>query len=200
MNNLISLSIFILIMCITPGPNNLMVLASGVNFGVKRTLPHLFGICLGTTFLYFLVGIGLGAVFSQFAFLHIIIRLLALIFMVYLAWKFGTMKPRNLDSDTISGKPLSFLQAFFFQWANPKAWSVAISIAAVYISADESYFVQIFYLSICIGIIAAACSCIWTFLGVFIKKILKSNKSQRVFNISIGIILLLAIIPVLFSN
>ncbi len=110
---------------ITPGPNNIMIMASGLNFGTVRSLPHLPGICFGFPVMVILIGTGLGVVFEKYPVLHEIIKVIGIIYLIYLAWRIAN-SDKTSEAAT-PGKPFTFLQSALFQWVNPKGWIMASS-------------------------------------------------------------------------
>jgi len=135
----ISLCLFAFVTSATPGPNNAMLFASGVNFGLRRTVPHLLGVTLGFTFMQLALGLGVGMVFEAVPGLYSVLRVLGLAYMLYLAWAIGTAVPpvvsNNADdrpSGAVTGTPMTFLQATAFQWVNPKALMMCITAASAY--------------------------------------------------------------------
>ena len=133
------LALFALVSSITPGPNNVMLATSGLNFGFRRTIPHLLGVSIGFTLMVFLVGVGLGSVFQQVPALYTVLKYAGAAYLLYLAWKIanaGEMK------DGVSrARPMTFLQAAAFQWVNPKAWVMAVGIIATY--TPPSFFANL---------------------------------------------------------
>jgi len=121
----IALLTFAFASSVTPGPNNLMLMASGANYGLRRTLPHMLGISLGHMVMVFAVGVFLLRVFSQFPALNLALKILSVTYMLWLAWRIATALPQ--DAKAVTGTPLTFLQAAAFQWVNPKAWFMAIT-------------------------------------------------------------------------
>ena len=113
------LAMFALVSSITPGPNNVMLAASGLNFGFRRSMPHLLGVNLGFTLMIFLVGVGLGSVFQQVPQLYTVLKYVGAAYLLYLAWKIANSG--GMEDGAVSGKPMTFLQAAAFQWVNPKA-------------------------------------------------------------------------------
>ena len=105
---------------ITPGPNNIMIMTSGFNYGFKRSIPHLLGICFGFPAMVIMVGMGLGLVFAQHPTIHYIIKIVGIIYLIYLAWLIASAPISTLVENT--GQPLTFIGAVLFQWVNPKAW------------------------------------------------------------------------------
>lgn len=116
---LLALITFAFVSSITPGPNNLMLMASGANFGLRRTVPHMLGISLGHAFMVTLVGVFLLRIFVAYPIMNLILNVLSVAYMLWLAWKIATAVPP--DAKKVTGTPLTFLQAAAFQWVNPKA-------------------------------------------------------------------------------
>src|ERR1700739_1477887 len=116
---------FALVMSITPGPNNTMLLASGVNFGFRRTLPHMLGITLGCMVMMLVIALGLGQLFERMPYLFAALEAASVAYLLYLAWKIATS--RALSVEKADRQPMTFLQAAAFQWVNPKAWMMAVT-------------------------------------------------------------------------
>src|SRR5665213_2644992 len=126
----IALIIFAFIAAYTPGPNNAVLSATGVNFGFRAAIPMILGVAIGFPFLILCVGLGLGRIFDVYPFLLTVIKVIGSIYMVWLAWKIATARPSENDS-IVSSKPLNFIQGCGFQWVNPKAWIMgAYSLSA----------------------------------------------------------------------
>jgi threonine/homoserine/homoserine lactone efflux protein len=127
---LVALIGFAFVTSVTPGPNNLMLLASGVNFGFRRTMPHMLGVGFGFMFMILVLGLGLSAVFVAYPVAHDALRVVGGAYMLWLAWKIANAGA--VGDGTSSGTPLTFLQAALFQWVNPKAWVMGIAAIASY--------------------------------------------------------------------
>lgn len=192
---LIALSIFALVSTVTPGPNNLMLMASGANFGFKRTIPHMFGIGLGFGFMIFLVGMGLMGVFEAFPVSHQILKTLSVIYLVYLAYKIAASGQPSSEG-SLKSNPLTFLQACAFQWVNPKAWSMALTAISVY-SPDRT-LLSIFIISSIFALVNVPSVSLWTLLGQKISGLLHDPIRLKVFNFTMAGCLLASIYPVLF--
>ena len=126
---LIALCGFAFVSSVTPGPNNLMLMTSGANYGIWRTMPHFFGVVFGFVLMIVLVGLGLVQVFDAYPLSRDILKLCSIVYLSYLAWKIAVTKPQIEQS---GGKPLNALQAALFQWVNPKAWAMALTALTVY--------------------------------------------------------------------
>lgn len=178
----------------TPGPNTLMLLASGVNFGLLRTLPHIFGIALGFGTLLLAVGLGLGEVLKASPKLHIALKIAAGAYLLYLAWKIGTAT--SIRSGDSAGEPLTVLQAAGFQWVNPKAWFVAIGAMATYTN-PENYTATMLMVAACFMIVLWPCALLWAGVGTALRTALDEPKRLRIFNITMGVVLALSLWPLL---
>ena len=180
--SLISFSIFALVAAITPGPNNIMLAASGANYGFRRSLPHIIGICVGFSFLVIAAGLGLGSFLHNFPQLFSFLKIMALFFLLYLVWKIGTAS-----------------SAALFQWINPKGVTVAISAITAYLDAASNIW-QALPLIVVIFVLATAIStCVWTFLGAFISEFLANKKQRIVFNITTAFALIISMLPAIIS-
>ena len=191
---IVSLLLFSISMTITPGPNNVMVTASGVNFGYKKTLPHILGITFGFPFMIVLIGLGLGSVFKSFPFVHHILKYAGAVYLLYLAFKIATFSSYNNNGDR--NKPFTFLQAVIFQWVNPKAWVIAVGAIATFTSVGRDVFLEVFIISFVFCIICFPCVSLWAFLGTHIRRLLTTDYYRKVFNISMAVLLIISLLPV----
>jgi threonine/homoserine/homoserine lactone efflux protein len=180
----------------TPGPNNLLLAASGANFGIRRTIPHLLGIVSGFPLLVLAVGLGLGSVFQRHPEVHTVLKFVGAVFLVYLAWRIATV--RHSTSETAAGRPLTFLEAALFQWVNPKAWIFAVTAVATYTTVDGRASVEIaVILAICV-LVTIGSTIAWTVCGVALSRVLhKSPRTMRAFNVGMALLLLLSIVLVM---
>ena len=133
---LISLIAFALVTAMTPGPNNTMLLASGVNFGFVRTQPHILGVVIGFTIMMLAVAFGVGRIFSVFPPLYSLLRTISIAYLLWLAWRIGTSGATDPVPGDEAG-PMTFTEAALFQWINPKGWMVCLSVAANYVTPDN---------------------------------------------------------------
>ncbi|MCB5225905.1 LysE family translocator [Alishewanella sp. 16-MA] len=182
---------------ITPGPNNVMMMSSGVNYGIKASLPHWLGICLGFPFMVLLVGLGFAVVFERFPHLHQLIKVLGTVYLVYLAWKIASAHPQSIA--TGKSKPMSFWQAVLFQWINGKAWVMASGAMAAFTSVGGVYWLEVSSITLAFLLMAFPCVGVWLLFGVVLKKLLNNTFAQRLFNAAMGVILLLSVLPVLLE-
>ncbi|MBS0349797.1 MAG: LysE family translocator [Proteobacteria bacterium] len=185
-NLFIAFLTFALVSSFTPGPNNTMLLLSGVNFGLRRTIPHLLGVTFGFALLVFISGLGLGELFTRWPILNEILKYGCAAYLLYLAWQI--LKTTAVNNNAENKKPISFFQAVLFQWINPKAWLMAIIGITTY--APPDHFVLNVALIIVWYIIFVFCSGgAWTLFGNWIQNFLHRPNYLRVFNIVMAILL-----------
>ena len=194
---LLGLTVFALVSSLTPGPNNLMLMASGANFGFRRSIPHMLGVSLGFTLMVLLVGIGLVQVFEAFPVSYTLLKVVSLTYLLYLAWKIATAAPASSDADK-TGIPMTFIQAALFQWVNPKAWTMALTAVSVY-SPSHSLTAVAFVAGV-FGAINFPCIGVWTTMGQQLQRILTNPMRLRAFNVSMALLLVGSLYPVLMPQ
>jgi len=180
---------------VTPGPNNIMIMTSGLNYGVKGSIPHLLGICFGFPAMVIMVGLGFSVVFDVYPLFHEVIKVLGVVYLLYLAWLIASSSPTSLELE--KAKPLNFTQAALFQWVNPKAWVIATGAVSAYTSVSSDLLSQVIFIALAFFIVAFPCVGIWLFFGVGLKKHLNSPKHQKIFNVSMALLLISSVYPVL---
>lgn len=191
---LLALCGFAFVSSITPGPNNLMLMTSGANFGFKRTVPHMLGVGIGFTVMIALVGFGIAQVFTAYPVSHTILKVFSVVYMAWLAWKIAHATP-PAEADT-EGRPLTFLQAAAFQWVNPKAWAMALTAITVY--AGNGGAAAVLSVALVFGAVNIPCISSWTVLGQQMRKILRNPARLRLFNWTMACLLMASLWPVLF--
>jgi len=191
----LALVTFALVTSITPGPNNFMLLASGVNFGFVRTIPHMLGIGGGFLSLLLAVGLGLGTLLKAYPALELTLKLAGAAYMAYLAWRIASS--RSLG-DVKSGKtqPMTFLEAAAFQWVNPKAWAMAATAMAAYTSPHAPYL-SVFIIALAFAAVNVPSVSTWAGFGVALRTFLSDPVRLKWFNIAMGILLLATLWPML---
>lgn len=194
--SLIGLAVFAFVSSITPGPNNLMLMASGANFGFRRSVPHMLGVSIGFVFMVLLVGVGMMQVFQAYPVTLRILKVVSVVYLVYLAWRISTAAAPEGDT-TATGRPLSFAQAALFQWFNPKTWTMALTAISAY-SPSQS-ILAIGFVAVIFGAINLPCISLWTTLGQRVAGILHSPTKLRLFNRVMAMLLLVSLYPVLFK-
>ena len=191
----LALLIYALVASITPGPNNLMLLASGVNFGFVRTIPHILGISVGFASLLTGVGVGLGAVLLAFPFLHTALKLAGAAYLLYLAWRIATS--RSLGSgENARTRPMTLSQAAVFQWVNPKAWVMAATAMALYANPDQPFLSSAIIVVAFTLVNLPSVSC-WAGFGMALRGFLSEPSRLKWFNIAMGVLLAATLWPML---
>ena len=177
----------------TPGPNNMMLLASGVNFGFRRTVPHMLGIDIGFAVMIALVGLGLVGLFTAWPPARLILQVVSVAYMLWLAWKIATAAP-PAEGGT-GGRPLTFLQAAGFQWVNPKAWAMALTATAVY--APDQQVALVLLVALVFGAVTLPCVAAWAGLGTALRRWLADPVRLRWFNYGMAGLLVASLRPAL---
>ncbi|WP_227271600.1 LysE family translocator [Roseobacter weihaiensis] len=191
---LTALAVFAFVSSATPGPNNLMLMASGANFGFTRSVPHMLGISLGFALMILLVGTGLVRLFDAWPPSYTVLKVLSVAYMSWLAWKIAQAAPAKEQAAT--GIPMTFLQAAAFQWVNPKAWAMALTALSVY--ATDATLLAFGSVAVVFGLVNLPAITMWTVLGQQIARLLTSPLRLRVFNWSMASLLMASLIPVLW--
>jgi len=181
----------------TPGPNNLMLMTSGVKFGFARTLPHLAGVVLGFSLMVALVGLGLDAVFQRVPQLLPVMRILGSLYMLWLAMKIAFAGP--IGEVEGGGSPLGFLPAAAFQWVNPKAWVAILGALAAYAPMTDTYAQSVALMVGLFTVITIPSAGAWALFGAALKRLLADPRAVRPFNLAMAVILAASIAPMLFE-
>lgn len=191
----IALALFVLISSITPGPNNFMLMASGANFGIKRTIPHIAGVCTGVIIMIFLLELGISHLLETYPVTVSVLKILCSAYLIYLAYKIANAHPIS-DKKKVKSKPFNFTQACLFQWINPKAWAMGLSILSVYRFPAEFEFGLILttLVFICVNL---PCITLWTAIGTRIKQRINNQRNLVIFNRVCAAGLLATLIPIL---
>ena len=198
MNSYIPLLLFCFSISITPGPNNIMIMMSGAKFGLLKSLPHYLGIGIGFNIMVFCIGLGLGEVFNNFPILHEMIKYLGAAYMLYLA--FSLIRSNNEISKTNNrSRPLTFFQAALFQWINPKVWIMIIGVVSTYSKANVNPLYQSFVMSLMFLVAGFPCVAAWFIFGVKISKYLSNKVRMKIFNLTMGMLLVVSIILMLLK-
>ena len=195
---LLGFALFALVTSITPGPNNTMLLASGVNFGFNRTIPHMLGITCGFFVLVVAVGFGLGAVFQNYPLLYTVLRYVGAAYLLYLAWKIAHSGPVG-DSVEGEARPISYLGAAAFQWVNPKAWIMAIGAISTY-TPMQDYFINVVVIAAVFAIINLPSVGVWAACGTLLRNVLREPRWLRVFNWGMAALLVISLYPLLLES
>lgn len=189
----VALVVFAFVMAFTPGPNNILLAASGVNFGFSRSLPHMAGVTIGFLVMLLICGAGLGLVFATVPALQLALKVGGAIYMLWLAFKVATAQISDGESGAPT-RPFSFFQAAAFQWINPKAFVAALSAIAVYVRPGHTltdFPVMIAVLMVCtLGSVTT-----WTGFGVALRRFLRDPLHARLFNGAMALLLVASIVP-----
>ena len=190
---LLALAAFALVSSITPGPNNLMLMASGANFGFRRTVPHMLGIGIGFGVMILLVGLGLVRIFDAFPVAHLVLSVIGVTYLLWLAWKIANAGAPDAARKT--ARPFSFVQAALFQWVNPKAWQMALTAITLY--APDRTAVAILWVALVFALINLPSVSVWTVMGQQMRRVRSLPARLRAFNWSMAGLLVLSLVPVL---
>ncbi len=171
-----ALATFYFTMFVTPGPNNSMLTFSGLKFGFVRTLPHAIGIPLGHIFQIGLTCFGLGKIFLVYPQIQFYMNILCFLYLLYLAWKMiGSFDMVKKEI----GRPLRFYEASLFQFINPKAWSIAITVASGFFPTEENIFIGILFVTVTAAVICFPSICIWALFGSSLKKYISNYTVKK---------------------
>jgi threonine/homoserine/homoserine lactone efflux protein len=194
---LFTFSMFALVTSITPGPNNFMLLASGVNFGFRSSIPHMLGISLGFLVMVLAVGLGLAEVFTSFTWVYDVLKWVGAIYMLYLAWCIATSGPiEATPTPGRTAKPMSFLGAAAFQWVNPKAWIMAIGAFSTYVPASSGW-ITIACVAVLFAVINLPSVGVWALFGSSLRHLLRVRRNLLVFNYGMAALLVASLYPLL---
>ncbi len=187
----LSMALFWIVAAYTPGPNNVVASYSGFNFGIKKTIPHIFGVTFGFTFLVIALTLGLVNIFKLFPIIQNVLKYLGSFFLIYLAYKISFSK---LSSEKRSENPISFFDTFIFQFLNPKGVLIGIIIVSTYVEYGENYISYATQVILFAFIVSLSSITFWTFLGKYLRKFATNEKFIKYFNYVMSGLLLLSII------
>ncbi|ASP48806.1 LysE family translocator [Cognaticolwellia beringensis] len=197
MDYITAIVLFAIVSAVTPGPNNITVMASGANFGIRKSLPVFLGICIGFAIMLLLFGIGFGQIFEKFPVLHLMVKLFGTLYLLYLAYLIATAA--ELSTANTQAKPLSFMHGVLFQWLNGKAWVVATGAIAAFTTVGADFYTQNFIIAFIFLIFSFPCVGIWLFFGSMLKTLLKSRQHRIMFNYAMSGLLVMSVIPVVIE-
>ncbi|TAK72223.1 MAG: LysE family translocator [Gammaproteobacteria bacterium] len=190
MNNLIPLLLFTFSTTFTPGPNNLMMLNSGLHFGVKKSFPSYIGVCLGYPLMVLMVALGLGVVFTKYSWIKQVLKIIGSLYMLYLAWQILISASKEKMSQ--ARKPLRFSQTVIVQWINPKAWLMAIGAISLF-TITTNYFYNALIIGFVCFFMCVPCTGSWLLFGTLLQRILKKDSHRIWFNIAMALALVASI-------
>lgn len=184
---------FAFVTSITPGPNNIMLMTSGANFGFRRTLPHMAGVALGFVFMAAAVGLGLVQLFDRWPPAYTMLKAASVAYLLWLAWKFAHAAPP--EGRPASARPMTFLEAAAFQWVNPKAWAMALTAVTAY--APGQTVAGVLTVAVVFGAVNLPSVGSWALLGQGMRRVLSTAGRLRAFNWTMACLLVLTLWPVL---
>jgi threonine/homoserine/homoserine lactone efflux protein len=176
---------------VTPGPNNLMLMASSAKFGIRRTLPHMLGICVGFPLMVFVVGLGLGEIFTQYPWLKTVLKYLAALNFLWLAWTMLGFKVGGVGG---AERPIGFFAAAAFQWVNPKAWAMAVSFAALIVVPGDQRLATVALMTLGCVLIGPFSSLLWMVFGQQLDGLLRRTGTERFLGIILAGLMVVAVI------
>lgn len=189
---ILALATFCFVSSITPGPNNMMLLASGANFGFRRTLPHLMGVTIGFGAMVLAVGLGIGGLFLAYPALYTVLKVVGGAYMLWLAWRIATAN--GIGEGDATARPMSFWEAVAFQWVNPKAWAISLGAITAFV-APEEFFVGVAIVTAMFTAVNFPCIASWAAFGVMLRRLLDKPWTLRAFNVTMAVLLVLSLYP-----
>ena len=178
----------------SPGPNNFMLLSSGLTFGYQKTMPHIMGVMVGFPIMVMAIGLGMGSVFELYPWLYNVLKVVGIAYLLWMAWKIATSNSTMSTNDEVK-KPFTFVQAVLFQWVNPKAWVMVITAMGSFITSTQQAFLQVVIIALtylCIGLLSTN---FWALGGVYLQRFISNEKRVRVFNILMALLIVFSVFP-----
>lgn len=187
---------FVVAATVTPGPNNLMVLVSGANWGLARTLQHIMGIALGFPLMIASVGLGFDVIFETYPVVHEVLKYVAFGYLLYLAWRIA--QAGRPEARYTRSRPMNVFEAMAFQWVNPKAWAMILGATAIFTTTGGDPFIEVGTIALMFGLVCLPNGIVWCLFGTAIARLLSDNRHRHVFNITMAVLLIASVVPVLF--
>jgi len=194
--HIIPLAAFAFSMAGSPGPNNVMLTASGTNYGFTRTIPHMLGIFLGLMLMFVSVAAGLGVIFEQWPIMYDVLKIAGSAFLLYMAWRIATASGGISEAKTNS-KPLNVLEGLLFQFINPKAWLMTISAVSTFSIIGPNYWTSVLVICLVFAAVLTNTLPLWTTCGVLIRRWLSTPKALKRFNWAMGAMTAGAVVMIL---
>jgi threonine/homoserine/homoserine lactone efflux protein len=183
---------FAAVAAFTPGPNNLIALASGATFGFRRALPQVAGVGVGFGSMLLLIGLGLGALFTAFPVLYTVLKYAAIAYLLWLAWQIA--RSGAIGEGQTRARPMTFWGAAAFQWVNPKGWVAALTAVSTF-TDPSAYWPSVGALTGLNVVLAMTAVSAWAAFGLFVRGWLSSPRRQTVFNVGMAVLLVLSVVP-----
>ncbi|HEX4843916.1 MAG TPA: LysE family translocator [Limnobacter sp.] len=184
-----ALALFSVLSTITPGPNNLMIMTSSMNFGIRKSLPHFLGITTGFPLMVVAMGLGLNSIFAIIPGFQTLLLLLSAGMMIHLAWRTATFMPAPSDAH-VKTRPLRYLEAVLFQWVNPKAWFMATGAVALFPATGSSVLAYTTTMALLMSVVGVVCVGVWMLMGMQLRAVINTPGRLRAFNGSMAVSLL----------
>jgi threonine/homoserine/homoserine lactone efflux protein len=197
LDNLAAMLAFVTVMSITPGPNNVIALTSGVNFGMSKTIPFTLGVGIGFASLLLAVASGLGEVLSRLPWAFLAIKIVGILYLLYLAFRIAMARDLGGDGHT-RDTPMTFLESCWFQWLNPKGWTLAIGGVATYVP-PSAFWIGVVAFSLMAFLLGLLSTALWAGFGVLVQNWLGSPGRIRAFNVAMAALLVLSLAPAIWS-
>nr|WP_269150004.1 LysE family translocator [Nesterenkonia alkaliphila] len=177
----------------TPGPNNTIAMASGANYGFRRTIPCIAGVNVGFPVMLILVGLGLGGVLTQWPWVLDVLRPIGVLYLLWLAWHIAAA-PTDVQARG-QGRPPGFVQMALFQFVNPKAWTLVVAAVSTYTGFWENFFAEVLMIALVALLFSTPCTAVWALLGVGAGKVISKPAHMRAFNVVMAGLLVVSLIP-----
>lgn len=194
MDLVLALVTFCVVTLFTPGPNNLMLMTSGLNYGFRRSLPHFWGVNIGFSLMVLIVGLGLGKIFDLYPAIYTALKYCGAAYLLFLACQIALAGPVEAGSER-RGRPMTFAEAAAFQWVNPKAWVMAVGAVSAY-AAVAPFPWNVVLIAAMFGTLGMASSGSWVGFGSALQGVLKNPRSVRVFNVAMALLLAASLWPI----
>lgn len=174
-----------------------MLTTTGLNFGVRRGIPHLLGIIIGFPVMLVLIGLGFGTLFKLYPVLHDLIKVIGIVYLLYLAWKIATTRQSNQQTE--QSRPMNFWQAAAFQWVNPKGWVMGSSALAAFTSLDANFYIQVLIVAGTFALVTLPSAGIWLVFGAGLQHYLRNPEHLKLFNLCMALLLVASIVPIILE-
>lgn len=192
-SQLLPMFLFALAGALTPGPNNMISAGSGAAFGFRRTLPQIWGVTVGFAFMVVAIGMGLGTLFLAIPYMHQTLKIVGSLYLLYLAWKIANAG--GPGGGTAVERPMTLLQSALFQWVNPKAWTIALSIVPAFTTVGgEHLFAEVAMIALVSGVVTFPSLCLWAGFGALLARLLSTPRQQRLVNYAMAALVALSVV------
>lgn len=191
----VAVATFAVVTCFTPGPNNTMLMASGLNFGMRRTLPHLLGVSIGFSVMVLAVAFGISGIFAAFPALYEVLKIVSVAYLSWLAWRIATASPEVKEQGPKAGRPFTFIEAAGFQWVNPKAWVMAVGASTTYM-LSQSATASVLAMAVIFLAAGLGSSSTWALGGTILRRLIRNVAAVRTLNVVLAALLIASLWPI----